>query len=157
MPEAAVLGVLLGALVIGVAVGTVIDAVFLRAAVTLYNKLAGGASSARSVPEPALGKAMWITFATFLAQIVVGGLLGLGTSARPTAAGAWGRAVDGVDPLILVVVNFLITVGMLSAKLPTTFGRAFLVTVCHLLVVLLVIGGLVGIAILVLAVPLRRP
>ena len=66
MPEGAVVGVLLCALVIGFAVGTLIGAVFLRAAVALYNNLAGGASSPSSVPEPTFGKAMWITFATWL-------------------------------------------------------------------------------------------
>jgi hypothetical protein len=42
--------------------------------------------------------------------------------------------------------------GMLSAKLPTTFGRAVLVTLCYMLVVLIVVGVLVGIAVLVFGV-----
>jgi hypothetical protein len=66
MPEDAAIAGLLCALVIGVPVGTPIGAVFLRAAVALYNKLAGGPSSPSSVPEPTFGKAMWITFATWL-------------------------------------------------------------------------------------------
>ena len=76
MPEGAAVGaMLLYALVIGLSIETLIGAVFLRAAVNLYNKLAGGASSPGSVPEPAFGKAMWIIFATSLAQLVVAGLL----------------------------------------------------------------------------------
>jgi hypothetical protein len=122
MPEGAAVGVLLCALVIGVAVETLIEAVCLRAGVALYNKLAGGASSPGSVPEPALGKAMWITFARILAQIVVGSLLGLGTGAGATAAGAREEGVDVVVPLISFSVSLLIMAGMLSARLPTTWG-----------------------------------
>jgi hypothetical protein len=70
--EVAIGGLPLCALVIGVAVGTLIGAVFLRAAVALYNKMAGGASSPGGVPEPAMGRAMWIIFAAFLAQLAVG-------------------------------------------------------------------------------------
>jgi hypothetical protein len=155
MPEGAAVGVLLCALGIGVAVETLIEAVCLRAGVALYNKLAGGASSPGSVPEPALGKAMWITFARILAQVVVGALVGLGTGPGATATGARDEGVDVVVPLISFSVSLLIMAGMLSARLPTTFGRAVLVTVCYLLVVLLVVGVLVGITLLVLGVALR--
>ena len=60
-----------------------------------------------------------------------------------------------VVPLVSFAVSLLIMAGMLSARLPTTFGRADLVTLCYLLVVLLVVGVLVGIALLVLGVALR--
>lgn len=68
-------------LVVGVALGTLIGAVILRAAIALYNKMAGGPKSPSSVPEPAFGKAMWITFATTLVQLVAGFLVGLVTGA----------------------------------------------------------------------------
>jgi len=156
MPEGAAIGVLLCALVIGVAVGTPIGAVCLRAAVALYNKMAGGASSPSSVPEPAFGKAMWISFDIFVAQIVAGLLInGLVTGGGAAAAGARGHAADVVAQLILFPVTLLITAEMLSARLPTTFGRAFLVTLCEMVVVLLVAGVLVGIAVLLFAVALR--
>lgn len=149
MPEGAAIGVLLCALAIGVAVRTLIGAVFLRAAVALYNKLAGGASSPSSVPEPAFGKAMWIIFATSLAQIVVGFVI-------EVAAGARGLGVPlVVAQLISVAVSILISAEILSAKLQTPFGRAFLVTLCYVLVELLVVGVLVAIAVLVFAVALR--
>jgi hypothetical protein len=155
MPEGAAIGVLLCALAIGLAVGTLIGAVFLRLAVALYNNLAGGASSPSSVPQPAWGKAMWISFAICVAQMVVGSLLiGLGTRAEATAAGE--REPFGVAQLISVSVSFLITAAILSAKLPTTFGRAILVTLCDTLVVLLVLTVLVGIAGLVFGLALMR-
>ena len=148
MPEGAVIGGLLCALVIGVAVGTLIGAVFLRAAVALYNKLAGGASSPSSVPEPAYGKAMSIIFAISLAQIVGGYVIGV-------TAGTWGQRAEVVAGVIFFAVSLLVMVEMLSTRLPTTFGRAFLVTLCYLLLTLLFAGGLVGIAVLVFAVAMR--
>ena len=149
MPEGAAVGGLLCALAIFVAVGTLIGAVFLRAAVALYNKLAGGASSPSSVPEPTFGKAMWITFAASVAQFVVGSLISLATGGGATAAGGRGQEVDVVAQLI---VSLLIMAGVLSAKLPTTFGRAILVTLCDMLLVLLVVGALVGIVVLLFRV-----
>jgi hypothetical protein len=151
MPEGMALGVLLCALVIGLAIGTLIGAVFLRAAVALHNKMAGGASSPGCVPEPAFGKAMWIIFATTLAQIVVGALLSLSTGAGPATAGAGGKGVD-VVALISFPVGLLVMAAVLSAKLPTTFGRAVLVTLCYLLVELLVVGILVVIAVVLFGV-----
>jgi hypothetical protein len=155
MPDGEAIGGLLCALVIVVAVGTLIGAVVLRAAVALYNKLAGGASSPGSVPEPAFGKAMWITFATSLAQMVVGVLIGLVTGAGETGPGARGQGVDVVAQVFSFLVSLLLMARMLSAMLPTTFGRALLVTLCYVLVVLLVGGVLVGIAVLVFAVALK--
>jgi hypothetical protein len=146
VPEGAALGGLLCALVVGVAVGTLIGAVFLRAAVALYNKIAGGASSPSGVPEPAFGKAMWITFAIDIAQIVVGSLIVLCTSESR------GQGVDVVAQFISFPVSLLIMAAVLSAKLPTTFGRALLVTLCYMLLVLLVVGVLVGIAAMVFGV-----
>lgn len=149
-----VIGGLLCALVIGVLVGTLIGAVCLRAAIALYNKMAGGASSPSSVPEPAFGKAMWIIFAISLAQFVLGSLIVLCTGAAATGPGAREQAFNGVVQLISIPVSLLIMAGLLSARLPTTFGRAFLVTLCYVLVELLVGGVLVGIAVLVFAVAL---
>jgi len=152
MPEGAALGVLLcAALVIGLAIGTLTGAVFLRAAVALYNKMAGGASSPRGVPEPAFGKATWIILATFMGQIIVGSLIAISTGAGPVAAGAGGKGVD-VVALISFPVGLLIMAAVLSAKLPTTFGRAILVTLCYVLVELLVVGILVVIAVVVFGV-----
>jgi hypothetical protein len=153
MPEGAVIGGLVCALVIGLAVGTLIGAVFLRAAVALYNKLAGGASSPGSVPEPSFGKAMWIILATFLAQLVVAGLLtGFSPVSEHWRQAAGENEVD-VVALISFPVGLLVMAAVLSAKLPTTFGRAILVTLCFMLVELLVVGTLVVIAVVVLGVP----
>ena len=151
MPEGATLGVLLcAALAVGLAIGTLIGAIFLRAAVALYNKMVGGASSPRGVPEPAFGKAMWIILATFMGQIIVGWLIAASINPGPVV-GAGGKGVD-VVALISFPVGLLIMAAVLSSKLPTTFGRAILVTLCYLLVELLVVAILVGIAVVVFAV-----
>ena len=152
---AAIAGLLCGALVIGLAIGTLIGAVFLRAAIALYNKMAGGASSHSRVPKPAFGKAMWISFANCLAQIVLGFLIVGVTDTGATAAGARGQGVDMVAPLISFPVGLLIMAGILSAKLPTTFGRAIVVALCYMFIVLLVVGVLVGVAVLVFGVALE--
>ena len=155
MPEGAAVGVLVCVLVIGAVVGTLIGAVFLCAAVALYNKLAGGASSPDSVPQPTLGKAMWIILAISLGQLIAGSLLGLCTDVGPTAPRVRGLGVDGIAELISFPVSFLIIVGILSAKLPTTFGRAIVVALCYMFIVLLVVGVLVGVAVLVVGVALE--
>jgi hypothetical protein len=147
MPEDAAIAGLLCALVVGLPVGTLIGAVLLLAAVALYNKMAGGASSCSSVPEPGIRKALWIAYETTVAQIIVSFLIG-------GLAGTPGQGADGVAQFISFPVSFLIMAGILSTKLPTTFGRAILVTLCYMLVGLLVVAVLVVIAVLVLGVVL---
>ncbi len=148
MPEgAAGGGLLVCTLVIGLAIETLLGAVFLRAAVALYNTMAGGPCF--SVPRPAFGKAMWVIFESTVFQMIVGGLCtGVSTGPGPVAAGEGGRAVDVFAHYISLPVGLLIMASVVSAKLPTTFGRAILVTFCYLLVVLLVVGALVGMVVL---------
>src|SRR5262249_54716001 len=143
-------------LVIVVAIETLIEAVILRAAIALHNWQAGGASAGSSGPELSLGKAMWITFARIGAQFIVAALIvGLFTDPGATGAAArWERGGVGAQ-LISFAVSLLIMADILSARLPTTLGRAINVTLCFLLVVLLVVGVLVGIAVLVFGVALR--
>jgi hypothetical protein len=154
MPEGAVIGLLLGAVVIGVAVETLIGAVFLRAAVALYNKTTGGASSADSVPEPAFRKAMRIALNVALAQLVLATGIGLFMAAEPAAPQARGQGPGVVAQASFFVVSFLIMAQILSTMLPTTFGRAVSVTLLYLLVSLLVGGVLGGLAVLVFAIAL---
>jgi hypothetical protein len=162
MSEGAPIVGLLCALVIGIPIGTLIGAVILRAAIALYNKMAGGASSPSGVPMPAFGKAMWISFAICFAQIVVGFLIVAVTSPRATASGTGENEVNVVAELISFPVSLLIMVAILSSKLPTTFGRAILVTLCYMLVTLcymlisiLIVGVLVAVAFILLGVYLK--
>jgi hypothetical protein len=159
MPEGAAVGALLCALVIVVAVGTLVGAVFLRAAIALYNKMAGGASSPGGVPEPAFGKAMWIIFAATLAQVVVGLLFDFLTGAGAMPVGEGGKDVHVGAQLIFLPVSLLIMAAVLSAKLPTTFVRAILVTLYYMLMVILFVAVLVAAAVVVfgIAIALKGP
>lgn len=81
--------------------------------------------------------------------------IALVTSARAAAAGAGKEGVHVVVQLISYPVGLLVMVGMLSAMLPTTFGRAILVTLCYMLVSLLVLCVPAVIAFLVFVVALQ--
>jgi hypothetical protein len=150
------LGGLLCVMVFAILIGTLIGAVFLRAAIAMYNAMAGGRKSLSSVPEPDFGKAMGITFVTMLVNAVVSFGIGfvIGTGAQEigqggrepdlvAAAQATGQARRGLDLVASAIsfpISLLVMAAMLSGMLPTTFGRAILVTLCYMLIVLLVVG-----------------
>ena len=138
------LGIMVCSLAFALAIGTVIGAVILRAAVALYNKLAGGSISS-SVPEPEFGKAMGITFVSSLIQLVVGFVLGLAGAAGAAASQADAKTANIVVQLISFPISLLVMAGLLTAMLPTTFPRALLVTLCYMLVVVFIVAVLVGI------------
>ncbi len=147
MSDAISMGVMLGVLAVVVAIRTVIGAFFLRAAIALHNRVVSlhdkivGDSSSDSVPEPPLKKAMGVIFATSLAQIVAGYVINV------VVGGDKGGIV--FEPLVFIPVGFLIMAHMLSVRLPTSFGRGLLVTLCYMLVELVVVAVFVGVAILV--------
>jgi hypothetical protein len=157
MPEGgAIAGLLvLCALVILLVIGTLIGAVCLRAAVALYDlyrkindRMAGEASSHRRVPRLAFGKAMWISFNTCVAQMLLGLYIGGVRDTGPLAPGAHEKGADVVTQLISLPVSLLIMAALLSRELPTTFGRAILLVIfCHLIIVMLVVGVIVAIAV----------
>ena len=92
MVDGAAIGGFLCVLVVGLLIGTLIGAIILRAAVSLFNKMAGGADSEGAVPEPEFGKAMGITFVTTLVNMVAGFMIGLVIGG---AAAAGGAGVEG--------------------------------------------------------------
>jgi hypothetical protein len=57
--------------------------------------------------------------------------------------------------MILFPVNLLIMAAILSAMLPTTFGRAILVTLCYIVIGVLFVGGLLLIGGVLITVALR--
>ncbi len=74
-------------LLIALVIATPVGAVLLRAAIAFYNKMAGGAASLKSVPEPGFAKAMKITFVTNLVQAVIAFAVATATIAD-TSSGA---------------------------------------------------------------------
>lgn len=131
------IGAFLCVMFFAIPLATVIGAVFLRAACTLYNKLADGTGSPSSVPELSLGKAMGISFATTLvnavARFAIGLLVGAGGAAR-------GPVV--IAQLLSLPVGLLVMAGLNSALLPTTFARGLSIALCYVLVALFVFGVL---------------
>jgi hypothetical protein len=146
-----------------------IGAVILRMACAFYNAIVGGRKSPKGVPEPAMLRAMGITFVTFLAQWAVSLGLGLlrGASAdaagkadapaRTSSAGVFvsvlggsSAAGAGVLPSLLSIVAGLLVMSMLlTALLPTTVIRAMLVALLEyvlmivLFAILIVAGTLI--------------
>lgn len=129
------IGAFLCVMFFAIPLGTVIGAVFLRAACTLYNALADGKGSPSGVPELPLGKAMGISFATTLvnaaARFVIVFLVGAGE-----------RSSAVIPQLLSIPIGLLVMAGMNSALLPTTFARGFSIALCYLLVALFVFGVL---------------
>lgn len=149
--EGAALGVLMCSLVIGLLIGTVIGAVFLRAAIALFNKIAGASGPPTGVPEPAFTKAMGITFVTSLVSSAVNLIFGLATGAGAAAAGPQaGKGVDMMAQLVSVPIGLIVMAGMLTALLPTSFGKAILVTLLYLLIAAIVVGVIVLVFVVIL-------
>jgi hypothetical protein len=125
---------------IGVAIASLIGAVFLPATCALYNKIAGGRGSPASVPEPSMAKAMGILFAVALINAVLGFFIALVIAAVGSAAGARQQHTTLLAELITFPISLLVMSRLLSVMLPTAFGRALVVTLLYLLIVVLVLG-----------------
>ncbi len=147
--DAAIGGVL--AFIFGMLViGTLIGAIILRAAVSLYNSLAGGVGSPMAVPKLSLVKAIGISFTTVLVNAVAGMIIGLVIRDAAAAAGLPKSWTKGTTQLMSLPISVLVMAGMLTALLPTRFGRALLVTLCYFFIVAVIIGAFVLIGVLAL-------
>lgn len=109
--------------VAAIAIVTPIRAVILRAGCSLYNKLVGGKGSPIAVPEPEFGKAINIALSDFL----LGGLAGLVIRSIGVAEDLGAIAIG----LLLAILTMTV---MIAWWLPTTFVRAFLVSLIVYLV-----------------------
>lgn len=120
-----------------------------------------------AIPEPDLGKGMGISFVVLIIQFVIGFALalvvGVGMGAAGGGGGFGGGAgknpfgpQPGADPtaqLLLncfsAVIGFVVWCGVLTLMLPTSFGRAALVTL--FLYLMLITIGVVIVGIIVVA------
>lgn len=135
----AALGGMLCGLLVGGLIGVLIGAVILRAAIALYNAMAGGADSPSGVPEPDFGKAMLIVFVTALVNVGVGLLIGF-VFGFGAAAGRMNQQSAGlIAQLVSLPVGLLVQAGMLTAMLPTTFGRGILVALLNMVIVIIIV------------------
>ena len=139
---------LIGALITAL-IGTVVQAVILRAAVAMYNRLSGAnkpteydeegipyaksADAFEGVPEPSMPQAMGICFAVVMINTVVGFV------ARVLENEA---AFDLGTVLIIrfsgAALSLFVMAAVLASALPTYFNHAIMVTLCHLLISILI-------------------
>ena len=125
-------------------IGTLIGAVILRTACWLYNTFVGGRKTSRSVPEPDFGKAMGIAFVTWLVNVGVSFAIGFVVGGTAAAMGqARSNAPVAIAQLISIPPSLLVLAGLITAMLPTTFGRALLVALIYVAISLM-IAAIIG-------------
>jgi hypothetical protein len=90
------------------------------------------------VPEPDFGKAWLISFVTILINGMIGFVVGLAIGLGGAAAGAQGAVPVIISMVVSIPISFLVFAGMLTAMLPTSFGRAAIVTLLYFVISLLV-------------------
>jgi hypothetical protein len=134
-------------------IGSSVAAIFLKCGCTLYNMMAGGAISPRSVPEPSFLNATGIYLTVFFVgvamQYVIESIWRLGWD----TASRGGPESDPIFLLIAVGAGILVLILALMMFLPTTFLRAvtvmlvtwafFIVGLVTATVVLVAVGQLV--------------
>ncbi len=128
-----------------VVVATLVGAIILRASISLFNVIVGKSST---LPEPSMGKAMAITFATSIANAAAGFIIGSVLAVEPAVNGA--RGVNMTAQLISIPVSLIVMAGMITVLLPATFGKSFLVTICYCLISIVIIAVIAGICMLVM-------
>ena len=144
----AVVGLLLG-LACGVLIATLIGAIILRAAVSAFNKLS---QPENQVPEPDFGKAMLMAFVAAIVNGVVGFGIGIVFGTALAAANAPPMQVQLIVQAISLPISLLVLAGTITLLLPTSFGRALLISLLYLAIgiaVAIVIGGFVLIVALI--------
>ncbi|MEW4567440.1 hypothetical protein AB1L88_06190 [Tautonia sp. JC769] len=149
--DVSLLGALLG-MGVFLVVGTLAGALLLRAAIGAYNAMIACHDPEVTVPEPGIGKAMTITFVATLVNLFAGLVLGVlgGGLAGPEEVRAE-RGGDVIAQFLALPVGLFVMASLLALLLPTTFARAFWVTMCYLSIAL-VIGGTIT-AVILLVVP----
>ena len=116
------------------AVGALFGGAHFLVAIALHNKMAGGAGAPGSVAVPSFAKAVGITFTAALINAAAG--VGVALAAKSTAAIEFVPAGGfGVLAQVVALPLSLLTMAvMLTAMLPTTFGRAVVITLLYLII-----------------------
>jgi len=124
-----IIGALIGAL-IGAAIGSLIGAIILRAAAKWVIK-----------EDIAFGNAYVTVFIAYLINTVIGFIVGF-------AVGAATQSMEAVNAMTILMlpVGFLIQSGIIASRLKITFGKACLVSLAMIAVVIgiaIVLGGII--------------
>ena len=134
---------MLCALVFMVAIGTVVGAIILRAACSLYNKIVGGSRAPGAVPNPGFGKAMGIVFVATLVNFGLSFVIGF--------VGALGAVHPAVTQLISLPVGYLVLAGMTTAMLPTDFPKALLIALLYVVIAICIVVAIALVVAMVVA------
>jgi hypothetical protein len=117
----------------------------------------GGGGSGGPIPEPSLARGMGIAFVVFIANIVVGvvilavtgGLAAAGRGGGPFKPGGGGDVgTELAANCCSTIIGFFVLAGLLTAMLPTSFGRASLVSL-FVHIILFMIGVIIGVVLVV--------
>lgn len=121
-----------------------VGSIVLRAAVSWYNRFAGTTTNPSPVPMPTLGRGMGIILVTTVAHIaaVFVSRLIVGIDLLPRRDDQ--QAVGWLTQLVSLPVSVLVLAGMLKVTLPTTFSRAILVALLHVLIIFLITGAIIA-------------
>ena len=114
--------------------GMFVGAFVLRAAVALYNKLAGVANSSDAVPEPLFGPAMEIVFLATLANCLAGFCVGMFLNIVIRLSTGSGAGAIFYSQIVSLPIGVLVLAGVLKNKLPANYKQAFAITLCYLMI-----------------------
>jgi hypothetical protein len=106
----------------------------------------GRTASPGKIPEPTIGQAMMIVLIAGIVNAVAGFGVGVVIGIAGAGANMDPDMIQIVAQLVGLPVGFLIMSGMLTALLPTSFGRACLVTLFQYLIVIAIAVVVVGVA-----------
>lgn len=131
-------------------VGSVlVGGITLRMAVRLYNRSAGWVNSPLTAPEPTMSDATFVTFVVGLVNVLVHVLL-KSTAQSATAAGVHDGIVIPGAIVVRLGMGILIMSIVVSLALAMEFREAFLVSLCHILIVAVTWASIVAITSIVM-------
>ncbi len=159
------IGGILCVLLIGLPIGLLIGAVILRGGVSFANKCLPKESERNdrywddedddedydrpvrrrakaAIPEPGLGKAMGIVLVGaivgFIISIPINLVMGVGMGMGNANGGNQDQTMRILASLIQLPIGFLVSAGIRTGMLPTSFGRACLVVVFEYLIMIVI-------------------
>jgi hypothetical protein len=143
--------------VIGAAIGAILGGLVFQLACFVYNKFAGGESAPAAVPQPEYGGAYKIVFISsaissvmnFVIGFLIGVIIILALGPEIGQARVNSAVVQVLMNLISIPIALFVMSGVARKALPTTYGRAILVTLLYM-VLGVVIGAVIAAPILLI-------
>jgi hypothetical protein len=127
----------LATLLAAVTLGSLIWAFWVWAGIALYNSLVNHPST--RVPQASLSKCYQVSFMSGLVQVFVGFFLATSTFVTGALAGLGPIEAAVLAQLMGLPLGVLTMAALLSALLPTSFGRGILVSLCVTVITVIVV------------------